>query len=155
MKEGALSWSAFPLAAKYDPKWVRDNALGENALCQVESLSRHLPLRAGMRVLDLGCGKATSSIFLAREFRVEAWAADAATSPTENHKRAIEMGCEASVFPLRVDAHGLPFAKEFFDAVDRDRLLPLLRNRRSLPELSRSVHQARRFHRFGGSRFHA
>jgi cyclopropane fatty-acyl-phospholipid synthase-like methyltransferase len=117
VKEGALSWSAFPLAKKYDPKWIRENALGENALCQVESLSGHLPLRAGMRVLDLGCGKATSSIFLAREFGVEAWAADGATSPTENRKRAIEMGCEASVFPLRVDAHNLPFAKEFFDAV--------------------------------------
>src|SRR5450755_1869557 len=49
-------------------------------------------------------GKATSSIFLAREFGIEAWAADVATSPTENYKRAAEQGCEASVFPLRVDA---------------------------------------------------
>lgn len=109
--------AVFPLTAKYDPEWIRDNALGENALCQVESLARRLPLRAGMRVLDLGCGKATSSIFLAREFGIEAWAADAATSPTENRKRAIELDCDASVFPLRVDAHSLPFAKEFFDAV--------------------------------------
>lgn len=107
---------AFPLTAKYDPKWVRDNALGENALAQVESLARRLPLRAGERVLDLGCGKATSSIFLAREFGIEVWAADGMTSPTENRKRAIEMDCAASVFPLRVDAHSLPFAKEFFDA---------------------------------------
>ncbi len=52
------------------------NALGENALCQVESLARRLPLHARMRVLDLGCGKATSSIFLAREFGIEAWAAE-------------------------------------------------------------------------------
>ena len=111
-----LSRRAFPLTAKYDPAWIRDNALGENALCQVESLARRLPLRTGMRVLDLGCGKATSSIFLAREFGIEAWAADGATSPTENRKRAIEMECEARVFPVRVDAHGLPFAKEFFDA---------------------------------------
>jgi len=112
----AISPIAFPLAAKYDPQWIRDNALGENALCQAESLARRLPLRAGMRVLDLGCGKATSSIFLAREFGVEAWAADGATSPSENRKRAVALGCEASVFPLRVDAHSLPFAKDFFDA---------------------------------------
>src|ERR1700694_769311 len=117
VSEAAISSTAFPLTAKYDPKWIRDNALGENALCQVESLARRLSLRAGMRVLDLGCGKATSSIFLAREFGIEAWAADEATSPTENRKRAIALGCEASVFPLRVDAHSLPFAKEFFDAV--------------------------------------
>jgi ubiquinone/menaquinone biosynthesis C-methylase UbiE len=70
-----------------------------------------------MRILDLGCGKATSSIFLAREFGVEVWAVDGATSPSENRKRAIARGCEASVFPLRVDAHSLPFAKDFFDAV--------------------------------------
>jgi SAM-dependent methyltransferase len=112
-----ISPLAFPLTAKYDPQWIRDNALGENALCQAECLARRLPLRAGMRILDLGCGKATSSIFLAREFGVEAWAADSATSPSENRKRAVALGCEASVFPLRVDAHSLPFAKDFFDAV--------------------------------------
>jgi cyclopropane fatty-acyl-phospholipid synthase-like methyltransferase len=107
----------FPLTAKYDPQWIRDNALGENALCQAEALARELPLRRGMRVLDLACGKATSSIFLAREFGVEVWAVDGATSPTENRKRAIGQQCEASVFALRVDAHSLPFAGEFFDAV--------------------------------------
>jgi cyclopropane fatty-acyl-phospholipid synthase-like methyltransferase len=112
-----LPLSAFPLTAKYDPKWIRDNALGENALCQVENLARHLPLRAGMRVLDLGCGRATSSIFMAREFGVQVWAVDVATSPTDNRRRAIELGCESSVFPLQVDAHVLPFATEFFDAV--------------------------------------
>ena len=117
MKREEVSLTAFPLTAKYDPQWIRDNALGENALCQTESLVRRLPLRAGMRILDLGCGKATSSIFLAREFGVEVWAADGATSPSENRKRAVALGCEASVFPLRVDAHSLPFAKDFFDAV--------------------------------------
>src|ERR1700733_13115934 len=117
MNRAEISRSAFPLTAKYDPQWVRDNALGENALCQVESLARRLPLRAGMRVLDLGCGKATSSIFLAREFGIEAWGADVAIFDPENRSRAIELECEATVFPLRVDAHSLPFAKEFFDGV--------------------------------------
>jgi cyclopropane fatty-acyl-phospholipid synthase-like methyltransferase len=113
----ALLIEAFPLSAKYDPQWIRDNALGENALCQAESLSQRLPFCAGMRVLDLGCGKATSSIFLAREFGVEAWAADADTSPSENRKRAVDLGCEANVVSLRLDARNLPFAKDFFDAV--------------------------------------
>lgn len=89
MSRDAISPIAFPLTAKYDPQWIRDNALGENALCQTEALARRLPLRAGMRILDLGCGKATRSIFLAREFGVQVWAADGATSPSENRKRAI------------------------------------------------------------------
>ena len=115
-RDGILS-KAFPLTAKYDPQWIRDNALGENALCQAEIMARRLPLRAGMRILDLGCGKAASSIFLAREFGVEVWAADGTISPSENYKRAISLECEAIVFPVRVDAHSLPFAKDFFDVV--------------------------------------
>ena len=117
MSWDSISPEAFPLTAKYDPQWIRENALGENALCQAESLARRLPLRAGMRVLDLGCGRATSSIFLAREFGVEVWAVDATTCPSENRRRAVALGCEANVFPLRGDAHNLPFAKNFFDAV--------------------------------------
>lgn len=117
MKQDSTLLSKFPLTAKYDPHWVRDNALGENALCQAESLARHLPFRPAMRVLDLGCGKAISSIFLAREFGVEAWAVDGATSPSENLKRAAALDCERSVIPIRADARNLPFAKDFFDAV--------------------------------------
>ena len=108
---------AFPRTAKYDERWIRENALGENALCQAESLARHLPFNSGMRVLELGCGKATSSIFLAREFDVQVWATDSGTSATENFQRAVTRDTEARVFPMRVDAHSLPFAKEFFDAV--------------------------------------
>ena len=33
-------------------------------------------IRPGMRVLDLGCGTAISSIFLAKEFGLQAWAAE-------------------------------------------------------------------------------
>jgi cyclopropane fatty-acyl-phospholipid synthase-like methyltransferase len=109
--------TAFPLTAKYDPRWIADNALGENALCQTESLARQLPFRAGMRILDLGCGKATSSIFLAREFGVEVWAVDNTVSPSENRLRATTLDPTAQVFPLLLDARRLPFANEFFDAV--------------------------------------
>lgn len=117
MSSSTIPMSAFPLTATYDPQWIQEHALGENALCQAESLALRLPFRAGMRVLDLGCGKATSSIFLAREFALQVWAADKDTSPSENLKRVVSLDCEESVFPLRVDAQNLPFAKGFFDAV--------------------------------------
>lgn len=107
--------AAFPRTAKYDPRWVRDNALGEHALCQAEFLAGRIPFSPGMRVLELGCGKATSSIFLAREFGVQVWAMDNAISPTENRRRALDLDCEASVFPMRGDARDLPFAEAFFD----------------------------------------
>ncbi|WP_306591127.1 cyclopropane-fatty-acyl-phospholipid synthase family protein [Geothrix sp. 21YS21S-4] len=108
---------AFPRTATYDPDWVRENALGENPLCQAELLARHLPFHEGDRVLDLGCGRAATSIFLAREFGVQVWAADREVSPTDNFLRAAECGVGDRVFPLRLDARDLPFPEGFFDAV--------------------------------------
>jgi cyclopropane fatty-acyl-phospholipid synthase-like methyltransferase len=37
-----------------------------------------------MRVLDLGCGRAATSIFLRREFGVQVWATDLWTNASEN-----------------------------------------------------------------------
>lgn len=107
----------FPLAAKYDKDWVKQVSIIENVLYFVESLWKVMELRKGMRVLDLGCGKAGSSIFLAREFDVQVWAVDKEFSPTENYRRIVEAGCDNKVFPLRADARNLPFPKEFFDVI--------------------------------------
>jgi hypothetical protein len=38
-------------------------------------------------------------------------------SGDDNRARAVEFGCERNVFPLRVEAHALPFAAGFFDAL--------------------------------------
>jgi cyclopropane fatty-acyl-phospholipid synthase-like methyltransferase len=109
--------SAFPLTEQYDRDWVRRNSLGENALAQAEELSRSIPFGPGTRVLDLGCGNAISSIFLAREFGAQVWAVDNNVSPTENLARIRDAGCDGRVFPLRANARELPFGDDFFDAV--------------------------------------
>ena len=49
---------------------------GANSLWLTEWLTTALDLRPGMRVLDLGCGRGASSIFLRREFGVQVWATD-------------------------------------------------------------------------------
>jgi len=76
-----------------------------------------MKFKPGMRVLDLGCGRALSSIFLAKEFDLEVWAADLWTNPTDNWKRIQEAHLEKRVFPLHTEAHALPFPEEFFDAI--------------------------------------
>jgi cyclopropane fatty-acyl-phospholipid synthase-like methyltransferase len=70
-----------------------------------------------MRVLDLGCGRASSSIFLAKEFGLQVWATDLWIKAEENWERVRAANLEEDVFPIHAEAHALPFANEFFDAV--------------------------------------
>jgi cyclopropane fatty-acyl-phospholipid synthase-like methyltransferase len=107
----------FPRSNGYDSAWVLDNQMGPNVLWLTEWLADALPLHPGMRVLDLGCGRAASSIFLAREFGVQVWAADLWIAPDLNWERARAAGADARVFPIRAEAHALPFARGFFDAI--------------------------------------
>ncbi|WP_266202922.1 SAM-dependent methyltransferase [Pontibacter kalidii] len=107
----------FPKAMRYDPDWVRRHSMGENVLFNLESLTKSLQLKPGMRVLDLGCGKAISSIFLAREFGVTVYAVDEAVSASDNYQRICHENCQDKVIPLEADARALPFAQEYFDAV--------------------------------------
>lgn len=69
-----LRLDAFPRSAKYDPEWVLANEMGPNARWLTEWLCEALSIEPGMRVLDTGCGRAMSSIFLAREFGLQMWA---------------------------------------------------------------------------------
>lgn len=107
----------FPRSAKYNPAWISENGFGGNAIWQTEWLCERLALEPGMRVLDLGCGRAKSSVFLAREFGVEVWATDLWVSASENWQRIRDLGLQRQVFPLHADARQLPFAAEFFDAI--------------------------------------
>jgi cyclopropane fatty-acyl-phospholipid synthase-like methyltransferase len=71
-----LAKKRFPRASKYDARWIIDNLMGPHVLWLAEYLCEALALSPGMRVLDLGCGKAVSSIFFAKEFGVDVVACD-------------------------------------------------------------------------------
>jgi len=118
MKEQHPLWNgSYPLSSGYDADWVFQNQMGPNPLWLTEWLCQDMGLGPGMRVLDLGCGKALSSIFLAREFGVQVWADDLWIEPTENWQRIGQAGLADSVFPMNVEARQLPYAEEFFDAI--------------------------------------
>jgi cyclopropane fatty-acyl-phospholipid synthase-like methyltransferase len=107
----------FPRAASYNPRWILENQMGPNVLWLTEALSQVLDLQPDMRVLDMGCGKALSSVFMAQEFGVQVWAADLWIAPTENWQRIAQTDVADRVFPLHAEAHTLPFAEGFFDAL--------------------------------------
>jgi SAM-dependent methyltransferase len=107
----------FPRSRTYDPDWVMDNQMGPNALWLLEWLTERVELRPGMRVLDLGCGRAMTSIYLAREYGVRVWALDLWIGPDQNWRRVVDAGVADLVSPMRGEAHSFPFPKGFFDAV--------------------------------------
>src|SRR3954465_13597598 len=92
----------FPRAAAYNPEWVAAGVSGAaHLLWMAEWLGWALDLRPGMRVLDLGCGRALSSVFLRREFGVQVWATDLWFSPSENLRRVRAAAAEEGVLPTR------------------------------------------------------
>src|SRR5829696_8574751 len=117
MNDGLAS-ERFPRSAAYHPDWVKAAVSGAaNPLWMAEWLTERMDLRPGMRMLDLGCGRAASSIFLHREFGVQVWATDLWFSASENLRRIRDAGVEDGVFPIHADARSLPFAAGFFDAI--------------------------------------
>jgi SAM-dependent methyltransferase len=117
VRAGALAHHRFPLANRYDADWLRELDMGPNPLWMLEDLLTDVPLRRGMRVLDLGCGRGATSVFLAEQFGVEVWAADLWIDADENTRRFAERGLEGSVHAVQADARARPFDDDAFDAI--------------------------------------
>lgn len=100
----------------YGKFFEENKMLGPNAMWLIEILCEKMDLKPGMRVLDMGCGTGLTSIFLAKEFGVTVFANDLWISPTDNYHRFVEMGVDDKVFPIRAEAHALPYAENYFDA---------------------------------------
>ena len=108
----------FPKASKYHPDWLAAGVSGgANSLWLAEWLTEKMEITPAMRVLDLGCGRGSSSVFLGKEFGMQVWSTDLWFSATERSLRFRDAGVESSVFPIYADARALPFANDFFDAI--------------------------------------
>ncbi|WP_329258066.1 methyltransferase domain-containing protein [Streptomyces sp. NBC_01478] len=115
-----LTHPRYPRSNTYDARWTIENQMGPHALWLLEWLAPALgldTLRPGARVLDLGCGRAMTSVFLAKEYDLQVTAADLWVKPDENAVRIAEAGVADRVLPMHVEAHDLPFAEGTFDAI--------------------------------------
>jgi cyclopropane fatty-acyl-phospholipid synthase-like methyltransferase len=114
----SYSLVSFQRASRYNPEWLAESVSGAApSLALTEWLCEALELRPGMRVLDLGCGKGASSIFLRREFGVEVWATDLWFPAAGRARRAADAGIREGLTAVQADARFLPFDREFFDVI--------------------------------------
>ena len=113
----ALLPDRFPRSSEYDSGWQTEGSFGANPLWLAEWLCQELDPQPGMKVLDLGCGRAKSSVFLAREFGLDVWAVDLWVPPDDNAQRIQEAGVANQVTPLSANARELPFTHGTFDLI--------------------------------------
>src|SRR5690349_16908754 len=103
--------------------------MGPHPLWQLEDILPALVLEPGSRVLDLGCGRGATSVFLARECGVTVTACDLWVSLEELEAVFRETGVERSVTAVNADVRQLPFANEEFGDDREHRCVRVLRNR--------------------------
>ncbi len=115
--EGGNKMNQYTKTEKYDKDFINKNMMGPNSMIVLEELLHDFPLKKDMRVLDLGCGTGLSSIFLAKEYGSQIFAVDLWISATDNYNRFQEMKLDEQIIPIHSDAHSLPFADQYFDAV--------------------------------------
>jgi SAM-dependent methyltransferase len=121
--ESPLYNPRYPRSNNYDAEWVFENQMGPNGLWLMEALTEGLlslsehQLTPGTKVLDLGSGRAMTSIFLAKEFGVQVWSTDLWIGAAENLDRIRAAGVEDLVYPIHAEAHALPYGHEFFDLI--------------------------------------
>ena len=85
---------------RYDVAFVKDNMMGPNSMKILEEMADSLHLKRGMRVLDLGCGKGLTSIFLAEEYDVCIFATDLWIDASKNYRRIQQFGLEDRIMPI-------------------------------------------------------
>lgn len=107
----------YPRSSTYDPEWVLGLDMGPHPLWQLEDLLPDLRLRPGHRVLDLGCGKGATSVFLAREAGVHVVAVDWWVSEAELQSVVEAAGVADRVDVVYADIRHLPFGEDEFDAI--------------------------------------
>ncbi|HSH05264.1 MAG TPA: methyltransferase domain-containing protein [Anaerolineae bacterium] len=92
--------------------------MGPGGLYLAAQMTRRMNLSPGQRVLDLGCGRGTTSVFLATQYNVSVIAVDLWVKATNLHQQFVTKGVDKQIIPLNLDiTHKLPFANHYFDAI--------------------------------------
>ncbi|MFN0313836.1 MAG: SAM-dependent methyltransferase [Burkholderiales bacterium] len=99
---------------------IYDNGKGmaPGGLLLAEMLAEQLSLKTGDRVLDAGCGRGLSSVFLASRYKARVVSVDLWIGVQERQRRAAGAGVGDLITPLQGDiGRGVPIDSGSFDAI--------------------------------------
>jgi SAM-dependent methyltransferase len=108
----------YPELREYSRDEIYQDCFGGGGLYLAARMARTLGMQPDDRVLDLGCGKGSSSVFLAKHYGVQVAALDLWTSADFLEQKFSRLGFLDRITPIQMDAtQPLPFALEYFDAI--------------------------------------
>jgi len=107
---------AFPRASTYDLEWLFDTMMGPNVLWLAEWASQAVPLRKPCVSSTWAAARRRAPSFSQR-VRRDGLVADLWIGPTDNWRRIEAAGLTDRVLPVHAEAHALPFAEGYFDAI--------------------------------------
>ena len=106
-------------AEKYKEYFTKEYLMGPTSVRLLDELIERSPEDAKYkRTLDLGCGLALTSLFVANETSAQSVVAlDLWVTASENYARIKKNRLEDKIIPIHGDALTMLFAQEYFDAV--------------------------------------
>ncbi len=108
----------YPELEGYARDEIYRDFFGGGGLYLATRMLRELKLQPGQVVLDLGCGKGESSVFMAQHYGVQVKALDLWTSAEFLAQKFAERGVRAQTSAIQMDAtQPLPYAENEFDAI--------------------------------------
>ena len=115
---GKLDRSDYPELDKYSRDECYQDFFGGGGLYLAVEMLRTLRLKPDDIVLDLGCGKGATSVFLAKHFGVQVVALDLWTSAEYLNETFKAQGYAGRIAAIQMDAtQPLPFPDNHFDAI--------------------------------------
>ena len=103
----------------YKKYFTKEYLMGPNSFRLLDELIRRSPEDANYkRTLDLGCGFALTSLFIANETSAKnVYALDLWVPASENYARIKANHLEDTIIPIHGNALDMPFAQDYFDAI--------------------------------------
>lgn len=95
-----------------------ERMMGPDSYIIINELLENKATDEKIRILDLGCGKGLTSIYMAEKYKnAEIFAVDLWVEPKENYIFFKEQKLDNRIIPLNCSAENVPFAEEYFDMV--------------------------------------